>query len=150
MNLKAPTSTPRGRRFLLAGCIVLILTGLAHLATHLVEPPAPKSDDEAQLLRLMSSVKIDAAGTPLTIDQILGGFGLYFSLSSISLGAVVIALSRNAEATRRASVLMLTFAATATIISIRHFPSPPVMFFAAAGAMFLLAAIRAVVLPRAS
>lgn len=148
MNNPSNTDKPRGRRFLLAGCVVLILTGLAHLAGHFAERPAPKSDDEAQLFHLMSSVKIDAAGTPLSVDQLLNGFSWFFSLSIISIGLCVVALARDAHSTRRAAILVLIFAALAGLISIHHFPAPPTWFFVVAGVMFLLAAARSFFAPR--
>jgi hypothetical protein len=70
------------------GCYVLILTGLIKLSGQFQEH-VPTSDTEQQLLELMTTTQIEVVnGTSITMMGTQMGFGLWFSLSLIWVGAV--------------------------------------------------------------
>lgn len=137
----------RGRRFLIAGGIVLILTGMAHAIAELSPPPAPAGEEEASLLRLMETHVMDIMGVKLTMMSIFHGFGWCFSACCWFLAATAIGIAamrpRDAGLVRAASVFLALAAAVLLLISILYFPPPPIAFFAAAVVLFIIAATRA-------
>ncbi len=82
---------PRYRWFLAAG-VVLVLTGAAHLAAFLNEP-APATDDERALFRLLDEVKFALPGATRSTHELSDGFHLFFVVGAIALGLAAIVLA---------------------------------------------------------
>lgn len=129
-------------RWFTGACIVLILTGIAHLGAMLGPQPEPRTPDEAKMFELVRSQTLDLLGTKRTLEQVEQGFHYFFVLASITMGAGGLAVSsarpRSAGAIKRlAAVYMVGWAAVLADSLIHWFIIPTAL----AGAAMLLFAI---------
>jgi len=117
----------RQRIFFSFACWVALLTAGLHMLAHVQGAPAPANDTEATLHKLMSSYEIDAGGTRLTIEKLMNGFSLAFSLFLAWIGALgLLALRRgDPKLVRGVALLDSVLAAALLVISAAHFPLPP-------------------------
>jgi hypothetical protein len=122
------------RVFLSVACWVALLTAGLHMLGHAQGAPVPANDTEATLLKLMSSYKIDAAGTRLTVERLLDGFSLSlsFSLSLAWVGGLGLLVLRRGDPNLVRGVALVDAILTAVLlaISVTHFPLPPTVCIA--------------------
>lgn len=120
------------RVFLSVACWVALLTAGLHMLGHAQGAPVPANDTEATLFKLMSSYRIDAAGTRLTVEKLLDGFSLSFSLFLAWLGGLgLLALRRGGpELLRGMALVDAILTAVLLAISVTHFPLPPTVCIA--------------------
>lgn len=138
-----PGSAPRFRLFA-AGLVVIALFGAAHLAGHLAGPPTPATEDEATLLRLMSTVRRPPIDR--TMMEIVDGFSLFLSAAPWLLAAIGLALRplarANPVAMRRViAVYALGVTAFLVISMVYWFLAPTAMLAGAAILLWLSAAL---------
>lgn len=93
-------------RWFIAGCVVLILMGLAHLAAqHLAPQPPPTNPDEITLVRLMKEYRLELPGAKRSMESLFLGFTNFFTLSSVAMGLAGIAVARIPGAARRVAAI---------------------------------------------
>jgi hypothetical protein len=87
------------RKLFTAGCVVLIALGLVHLLGHYgLVTSQGETDEERQLLAMMRANPQDMGlGFRRTTFDILSGFSLYFSVSSLALGLLGLVVRRHAS-----------------------------------------------------
>lgn len=110
---------------------------------HAQGAPIPANDTEATLFKLMSSHRIDAAGTRLTVETLLDGFSLSFSLSLAWVGGLGLLVLRRGDPNLVRGVALVDAILTAVLlaISFTHFPLPPTVCIAVMLVGFVGAAI---------
>jgi hypothetical protein len=128
----------------MAGCVVLMLLGTLHLiATSLVPPPAPKSDDEKTLERLMTTVQMEYPGAKRTTQQIFTGFSIFLDIVPNMMGLAGLAVAtvrpRPAAALKRLSIVYAVGSAAMLVNSILHWFMIPTPIIGLATLCFLLA-----------
>jgi hypothetical protein len=127
------------------GCIVLVLTGLLHLSSHL-KKTTPTNETEKQLLVLMETYQVEVAGTTVTMHGIMEGFGLWFSLSLIWLGVLslflVKQLGENRVLIRKIAGINASALLIGTGLSLLYFFFIPTICLALGLVFFSLATIR--------
>lgn len=137
------------RKLFTAGCVVLVLLGLVHLLGHYgLVTSQGDNEAERQLLQQMRSNPQDMGlGFRRTMFDILSGFSLYLSLSSLGLGLVGFVVRRHLSAApgllRQASI---AYAGTYGVISgmgLRYWFPAPLLFLVAAFLCFAVAAASA-------
>ena len=135
-------TTPKFRAFS-AGLVVLALFGAAHLAGHLSGPAEPRGVDEAALLRLMTTLRVEPIGR--TTMEIFNGFSLSLSLASWALAAVgfiLLPLRRTqSEALRRAARVYAAACLSFAAVSITHWFLAPTSMLVAASLLFIVSAV---------
>ncbi|HVZ94347.1 MAG TPA: hypothetical protein VG797_07545 [Phycisphaerales bacterium] len=136
-----------GRRFLIAGGIIMILQGLAHTMAHILQEPPPANEEEAQLRHLMDTHVFELLRVKFTMSSILNGFSFCFVVFSVLAGVLAIgAAIRQANdrcAVRGVSWWCVVASGAILGLSVLYFPPPPMMFSGPALALFLVAALRA-------
>lgn len=112
------------------GAIAALVTSAVHLVGHFSPRPAPESDAEATLLRLLTTYKKTLpGGVERTTFDFLAGFSLTFSVFLALTGALaLIALRESAENPRAlfgaALALSLGYGAL-FVVSLTYFFLPP-------------------------
>lgn len=138
--MNRPSERPRAG-FFIAGCVVLILMSLAHLAAQFQEG-APRDATEQQLLDLMTTYRMDLVGTPRSMMEVTRGFTLFFGIASCGMAGAGLALAtgpvRDARVLRRVSVAYVATLGAALANSLVHWFIIPTVFLG--GAMVLFAA----------
>ena len=131
------------RVFFSVACWVALLTAGLHMLGHAQGAPVPANDAEATLFKLMASYEIDAAGTRLTIEKLLNGFSLSFSLLLAWIGGLGLAVLRRGGPKLVRGVALINAILTAVLlaISVTHFPLPPTVCIAVVLVGFMGAAI---------
>ena len=127
----------------------MMLLGAAHLAGHYqgmksFENPAPGK--ETQLVEAMNGyIAGEGSGAP-SVTSLYMGFSLFFSLTSMLIGALVLAAARelagNTAALRRISILLVLSLAGLLAVSAVYFIPPPTIFLAVALMAAAAASIR--------
>lgn len=127
------------------GCYALILTGLLHLSSHFQEP-VPANDTERQLLELMATYQVDVGGATITMNGILNGFGLWFSLALLWTGAMslflVKQLADRPALVRKIAIVNTGALALGTGLSFIYFFFIPTICLGVALTCFVLGVIR--------
>jgi hypothetical protein len=140
------------RKLFTAGCVMLVALGLVHLLGHYaLVTNQGDTEQERQLLAMMRSNPRDMGlGFVRTTFEILSGFSLYFSVSSLGLGLLGFALRRHASAAagllRQAAIVYAGTYGIMTAVGWRYWFPAPLVFLAAAFVCFAAAAATA---PRA-
>ena len=140
------------RKLFTTGCGVLIALGLVHLLGHYMMTTAQgETEQERQLLALMRSNPQDMGlGFLRTTSDILSGFSLYFSVSSLGLGLIGLVVRRHASAApgllRQTAIAYAGTYAVLTGVALRYWFPAPLFFLAAAFLCFVVAVATA---PRA-
>lgn len=139
----ASSGRPRARLFI-AGCVVLALMGIAHLAGSLQQPP-PRDETERQLLDLMTSYRMDLVGTQRSMMEILKGFSHSFEVAALGMALtglmVVIGSVRDARVMRRVSIAYVVTLGFGLVISLTHWFIIPTSFIGAAMVLFAVSAV---------
>jgi len=131
----------RGRRFFIAGAILLIVMGLVH-SLSLIKAPSPANETERQLLDLMSNYRFSLMGSMRSMQNLMTGFSIAFMFAALGLGAVDFALRRErSELLKRIALLNTLWLAAMTAVSLRYFFAAPTSFLVAALLLFLLATL---------
>jgi hypothetical protein len=128
------------------GCIILIITGLIKLTGQFQEH-VPTNDTERQLIELMTTQQIDVGnGATITMMKTQMGFGLWFSLSLIWIGAVSLFLAKqlgeNKAVLRKIAGLNASALLLGTGISVLFFFFIPTICLALGLIFFSMATIR--------
>lgn len=139
-----PASLHRPRaRFFIAGCAILILMAIAHFAASFQQPP-PRDQTEAQLLELMTTYRMDLAGTPRSLMEVFRGFSHYFEVASIGMALTGLMLAigsvREARVLRRVSIAYVVTLGLGLLVSLTHWFIVPTAFLGAALVCFGLSA----------
>ncbi|HSG82073.1 MAG TPA: hypothetical protein VLC48_07480 [Gemmatimonadota bacterium] len=123
------------------GTYVLLITALVHLIGHFYKRP-PANDQERQLLELMTGYRMDVGGIQRSVQQVLSGFSLTFSVLLLFVAALNLAVIRLAPEERRFvhAITMVNTIGTGIllVISAVSFPLPPTLLLGAAYAAFAL------------
>ena len=125
-----------------AGCIVLVLTGLAHLLGHYSMVTATgESDAERQMLELMRIPQEMGAGFVRSTMDIVAGFSLGFSILSIGFGLLGLVFLRRGGGTpgllRAAVTVYAGVFGIMTAVGLRYWFLAPLVMLAAAFACFV-------------
>lgn len=134
------------RKLFTAGCVVLIALGLVHFLGHYAMVTSQgATDEERQLLSMMRGNAQDMGlGMVRSTFDILAGFSLYFSISSLGLGALGLALRRHerdgSTLLRQAAIVYAGTFGVLTGVAIRYWFPAPLAFLAAAFVCFAAAA----------
>ena len=127
------------------GCIILILTGLLHLTSHF-QKYVPQNDTEKQLVDLMENYVLNVAGAEVTMAKIQEGFGFWFALSLVWLGAMSLFLMKqlgeNKAVLRKIAGLNASALLIGTGISVLFFFFIPTICLALGLIFFSMATIR--------
>ena len=122
------------RKLFTTGCGVLVALGLVHLLGHyMMTTSQGETEQERQLLALMRSNPQDMGlGFMRTTSDILSGFSLYFSMSSLGLALIGLVVRRHAGAApgllRQTAIAYAATYGVATAVGLRYwFPAP--LFF---------------------
>lgn len=138
----ASSGRPRARLFI-AGCVVLALMGIAHLAGSLRQPPA-RDETERQLLDLMENYRMDLVGTQRSMMEIFKGFSHFFEVAALGMALtglmVAIGSVRDARVMRRVSIAYVVTLGFGLVISLTHWFVVPTAFLGAAMVCFGLSA----------
>lgn len=139
----ASSGRPRAKLFI-AGCVVLALMGIAHLAGSLQQPP-PRDETERQLLELMSSYRMDLVGTQRSMMELFKGFSHSFSVASFGMALTGFMLAigsvRDARVLRRVSIAYVVTLGLGLVISLTHWFIIPTSFIGAAMVLFAISAV---------
>jgi hypothetical protein len=128
-----------GRRLFKAGAVALVIMGLVH-SLSLILDQVPANDTEKQLLDLMSSYKFNLMGSLRSMADLLRGFSVSFMMAALGFGAFDLLLSRErAGLLKRAALINVIWLTTMTAVSRHYFFIVPTSFFAATLFIFLLA-----------
>jgi hypothetical protein len=125
-----------------AGCIVLVLTGLAHLLGHYSMVTARgDTDAERQMLELMRIRHDLGAGFVRSRMDIVAGFSLGFSVFTIGLGLLGLVILRHGGATPGLLRAIVTVYAgvfgVMTAVGMRYWFLAPLAMLATALASFV-------------
>ena len=125
-------------RWFKAACFVLIALALVHSLSFLTAPPPPADETEAKLQELMRSYKSDMMGVPRSVQQLLTGFLISFSVFAMTMGVagLVVGPSRRLAAVYFGGLLVMT------VVSIVWWFHAPTAFLAAATVCFGVAWIK--------
>lgn len=127
------------------GCIILVLTGLLHLTSHF-QKYVPQNDTEKQLVDLMENYVVNVAGAEVTMAKIQEGFGFWFALSLVWLGAMslflVKQLGENKALVRKIAGLNASALLMGTVISLLYFFFIPTICLALGLIFFSVAMVK--------
>lgn len=136
--------TPPRFRWFVAGCVVLALMGLTHAVAANLNQDLPPGEDWVTFDRLYRSLVVPGVGH--TMEQIELGFGWFFSLASVVMGAAGLSLlplaRREPGIVRRLAVVYGVGCAAALAISLRHWFFIPTSFLSASLVLFIVSALR--------
>lgn len=136
-----------GRRPFIIGCVLLVLTGLAHALGQLAGPAPAGNDTEKTLVELMTTYEFNMLGRHLTLMTVMVGFGWMFSVAFLMQGVGGLVLMRGSwndvALVRRLAALNLIFLVLALLVAVIFFPQPPIAFIVAAIPCFALAVMHA-------
>ncbi len=130
--------------FFIAGCMVLLLMAVAHFAGSLQQPPA-RDETERQLLDLMENYRMDLAGTPRSMMEVLKGFSHFFEVAALGMALTGLMVAtgsvRDARVLRRVSIAYVVTLALGLAISVTHWFIVPTVFLGAAMVLFAVSAV---------
>lgn len=133
-----------GSRFLLAACVVMLLTAIAHTIAQLAPQPEPEPEDLKTLMRLATQYRLPDLNR--TMMELFDGFGWWFSLSTAigAMAAITVRRLRPSDAglLRVAIVWLLALEGIGLAISLRYWFIVPTSFIGAATALLLVALVR--------
>lgn len=130
------------KRLFLAGCVVLVATGLVHLLGHYaIATSTGDTDADRQLLAMMRGDAQDMGlGFVRTTMDLLLGFSLTFSVLPAGMGMLGFVLLRHVPASPRllrdALVVYASVYGVMTVVAWRYWFPAPLFFLGAAFACF--------------
>lgn len=128
-----------GRRLFVAGGIVLVVLGLVH-SLSLIQKPVPSNETEKQLLGLMTSYKFNLMGSMRSMDNLLRGFSMAFTLASLAMGGIAMAVRRERSGLlKRVALCNVLWLAAMTAVSLIYFFAAPTSFLVLAWSIFAAA-----------
>lgn len=128
-----------GRRLFNTGAVVLVLLALVH-STSLLGKRVPANETERQLLNLMSTYKLNLMGSMRSMDHLLRGFSISFTLTAMGMGVLDLLLARERSGLlKRVALFNTLWLAVMTAVSLRYFFAAPTSFLVAALLIFALA-----------
>ena len=131
-----------GRRFFVAGAIVLLLLGMVH-SLSLFEKPVPANDTEKQLLDLMSNYRFNLMGSIRSMNDLLRGFSISFMAGAIAVGVIDLGLRCEAATVlKRLALINVIWLAALTGVSLKYFFAVPTAFLIAALVIFAVAWVK--------
>jgi hypothetical protein len=110
------------------GAVACLLTSSLHLAGHLQGGPPPRNETEATLQKLMTEYRADVLGVQLSMQDLVNGFSLCYSLFLVWVGVMALLLVSRAghERWMRALAAVCALGSLALLaVSYRYFPLPP-------------------------
>jgi hypothetical protein len=114
-----------GRRLFTAGGVALLVLGAIH-ALSLFEKMVPANDTERQLLGLMSSYKFDLMGSSRSMENLMRGFSISFTLAAWGLGALDLVLVRERLGLlKRVALVNVIWLAVMSAVSLTYFFAAP-------------------------
>jgi hypothetical protein len=120
------------RRLLLIGSWVLIACGVLHTVGYsMARNSPPENDTERQLNGLMRNYR--PSSHTRTMQEMVDGFSLTFTILPIALGAICILVARSSDSRLQRNVAMaaaVALAAESTVSILFWFPAPTVFLVA--------------------
>src|SRR5271156_3305567 len=114
-----------GRRLFTAGGAGLLVLG-ARNPLALFEKMVPANDTERQLLGLMSSYKFDLMGSSRSMENLMRGFSISFTLAAWGLGALDLVLVRERLGLlKRVALVNVIWLAVMSAVSLTYFFAAP-------------------------
>jgi len=114
-----------GRRLFTAGGVALLALGAIH-ASSLFEKMVPANDTERQLLGLMSSYKFNLMGSSRSMENLMRGFSISFTLAAWGLGALDLVLVRERLGLlKRVALVNVIWLAVMSAVSLTYFFAAP-------------------------
>lgn len=130
--------------FFIAGCVVLVLLGIAHSIANLQDLPAPPSEEWGTLLRLMTT--LEEAQTHRTMMELYKGFSWFFTLAPVVMAAAGLVLvpigCREPSAIKRMATVYTVGCALFLGSSLVYWFIAPTSFLALSTLLFLISAVR--------
>ena len=124
------------------GTVLLLLTGLAHLAGHFSGPPSGLSAEQQAAFEKASTVQFAMpTGEMRTLIDIQNAFSLYFAIFTIALAIVLWLSVRKLEDPRPVLLVVAVATAVAAGVTIIYAILPPFVMLALSAAAFLTAAL---------
>lgn len=113
----------------------------AHMAGHLSGPQPPANDTERALLKLFSGYRFDLMGSQRSLEDLMNGFSLVFSLFLATLGALTLLALRRLEAAGLRAFTWIAVLASGLLLAIglRYFFLAPNAFAAIAFGAYVAA-----------
>src|SRR5262245_43657406 len=75
------------------GAWACLVTAALHRIGHFSEHPKPANETQATMERLMETYVFDLMGVQLTMDKLIAGFSLTYSLFLVLMGATALAVA---------------------------------------------------------
>jgi hypothetical protein len=127
------------RGLFIAASVVQMLTAAAHTLASLQEP-APKNDQERQLIDTMRTVPVDLPGARRVMMDLFEGFGWHFTISLLALGVIGLIVARgDTRARQRFAGAAAVFMAALTVNSVIKFFLVPTAFMGVAAVLYAAA-----------
>ena len=128
-----------GKRCFTAGSVFLLLLGLVH-SLSLIKRLVPANATEKQLLDLMTGYQFNLLGSMRSMDNLLRGFSISFTLGMLAMGGVCLVLRRErAGLLKRVALVNVIWLAAMNAVTLRYFFAVPTAFLAAGLILFVLA-----------
>ncbi len=129
-DMERATGVNRASGWYKAASYVVLLTAGMHLLAHLVGPPAPVSEEQRVLDRLLRNLALNVGGVERTMYAIITGYSLFFAFAQAIQGAFVLMLLRyrpdDAVVLRCIGWIGVLSLLGNLVISIAYFPIPPI------------------------
>jgi hypothetical protein len=123
------------------GTYALLVAAGLHLVGHFSRRE-PANEVERTLLDLLTTYEMNVGGVFRTMEDVLSGFSLSFSVFLVYAAALNLAFMRIQSDDRRllqaATVLNILFSGILLVISLSSFPLPPTVLFAVIFLLFLV------------
>ena len=110
------------------GAIACLATASLHLVGHLSGGAPPRNETEATLQKLMTEYRADVLGVQLSMQDLVSGFSLCYSLFLTWMGVLALVLVSRAgheRWMRTVGAVCALGAAALLAVSYRYFPLPP-------------------------
>jgi hypothetical protein len=131
-----------GRRFFIAGAVLLLLIGVVH-STSFFETPKPANDTEKQLLTLMSAYHFNLAGSSRSMNDLLRGFSMSFMLAALCFGGLdLVVRGERTGLLKHVALVNSLWLAAMIVVSLRYFFIVPTSFLGVTLLAFILAWIK--------
>lgn len=131
-----------GAKWFVAGCVVMVVMGLMHLAAELKGPIPAANDDQATLFRLLGQCRFELPGATRTMQQLMEGFGMFFTCASIAMAAIGLAALPLVRSGKRLQVVYAASCAVFLVISLVYWFLIPTSILAVTTTLFVVSALR--------
>jgi intracellular septation protein A len=134
----------RGRSCYVWGGVVYVLAGAIHASTHFLSPPTDPAIVAAEDAMLKATITM---GMTTTMYSAMECLGWYMTTLSVLVGVIALSFAGrcrdDAWLMRKLSLLLAIGAGVLAFIAYRFKVLPPLVLYAVAAVLFLLAAVRA-------